>query len=145
MSNKTDFQALNTDYAALIENLRGKAVGGGGGGYEVVTGSFSSLTTANKFPVTVEGIGFRPKLVIVFFNGSKRISTSGTVKYCLSALAFDENGNTFCSYFTDSTSSPYIYTTSKFTGSITGDGFVLTSSGSSYIMAQGNYRYLCVK
>lgn len=32
MSNKTDLQALNSNYAALIETLRGKAVGGGSGG-----------------------------------------------------------------------------------------------------------------
>lgn len=30
MSNKTDLQTLNTDYATLIDTLRGKAVGGGG-------------------------------------------------------------------------------------------------------------------
>lgn len=35
MSNKTDLQTLNTDYAALIETLRGKAVGGGSGGTAV--------------------------------------------------------------------------------------------------------------
>lgn len=32
MSNKTDLQALNANYEALIEGLRGKAVGGGTGG-----------------------------------------------------------------------------------------------------------------
>lgn len=32
MSNKSDLQALNANYAALIETLKGKATGGSGGG-----------------------------------------------------------------------------------------------------------------
>lgn len=35
MSNKTDLQGLNTDYAALIDTLRGKAVGGGSSSFEM--------------------------------------------------------------------------------------------------------------
>lgn len=31
MSNKSDLQALNANYAALIETLKGKATGGSGG------------------------------------------------------------------------------------------------------------------
>ena len=34
MSNKTDLQALNANYAALITELQGKAVGGGSGSVE---------------------------------------------------------------------------------------------------------------
>ena len=43
MSNKTDLQALNANYEALIEELRGKAVGGGsGGGVETCTVSLAA-------------------------------------------------------------------------------------------------------
>lgn len=37
MSNKTDLQTLNAKYESLIEELRGKAAGGGGGAVETCT------------------------------------------------------------------------------------------------------------
>lgn len=49
MSNKTDLQSLNADYAALIDTLRGKAAGGGSGG----GGSVETCTVALYYPVNI--------------------------------------------------------------------------------------------
>ena len=54
MSNKTDLQALNESYAALIEELKGKAAGGGSGG----SGSVATCT------VTLNAM----EEITVFFN-----------------------------------------------------------------------------
>ena len=47
MSNKTDLQSLNADYAALIDTLRGKAAGGGSGG------GVETCTVALYYPVNI--------------------------------------------------------------------------------------------
>lgn len=60
MSNKTDLQALNANYEALIEELRGKAVGSGSGGsgtLETCTVTLSDPGNCNLVYYTLDSNG----------------------------------------------------------------------------------------
>ena len=66
MSNKTDLQTHNTDYAALIETLRGKAVGGGG---SVETCTVTVINeNSNYNPLNVDYLGISNNEMVAIYN-----------------------------------------------------------------------------
>lgn len=78
MSNKTDLQTLNTKYESLVEELRGKAVGGGSVETCTVTieGATSSYYPVNIAYTTVSSDG---KVV----GASQTCSTSSATVTCV--------------------------------------------------------------
>lgn len=100
MSNKTDLQALNANYEALIEELRGKAVGGGtGGGVETCTVTLidsSENTLSNQgfyIGLEVEPNSGRSTMIVnsaeVLLEGCSMVKNSLLVLY-------DNRGFAFC-------------------------------------------------
>lgn len=70
MSNKTDLQALNANYEALIEELRGKAVGGG--------------TDLKTCTLTVEGISINYYPTDIAYT---TVNDSGDVQYVYNSVS----------------------------------------------------------
>lgn len=60
MSNKTDLQTLNTEYSSLIESLRGK-VAGGGGGVDETEYSVTSIQSSQSTTITFSGLEGEPR------------------------------------------------------------------------------------
>ena len=67
--SKTQLQTNNAKLEALLTELQGKAAGGGGSELQVVSGTFVPSTYQNLYtnPVTISGLGFKPKVACVRF------------------------------------------------------------------------------
>lgn len=88
MSNKTEIQTLNAKYESLIEELRGKAAGGGSGGsVETVEVTFVDLSIGGK---SITYIRLTDKGLNLEENSS---SMAGTIVVpANSKIAFNDGG-----------------------------------------------------
>lgn len=157
MSYNTDLQTNNVNLQAILDTVNNLPEAGGGGvsGPSIVTGTFTPTGTAGS--VSVTGLGFRPKSVIVVLN--KDSGSSNASGRCV--LVYGENINGVVKmihtyvYFTSSTSARstavYVYGTNITTNSsqqyysitLDEDGFTITneSSNTNQSLPRSEYIY----
>lgn len=127
--------------AALIESIKSTEAGGSGGEMQVAEGSFTpSSYDIKNTPISITGLGFTPKLVIVKAAKTSRIAASDvaatgglgllmlTGGLYNSWAAIQKASNTYFSYgHTDKYGSPsYTYDLS-----VSDDGFTISTTATS--------------
>ena len=144
--SKTQLQTNNAKLEALITELQGKAAGGGSGGGDFVSGSFTTISgVLYDNPMEITGLGFKARQVIVRLGNHPggSLGASGDNSYIvhISKGAYDDRE---------------IYQTSGGVGSkatgtrynleITDDGFKIGSNSSKYVMhPQMSYEYIAIR
>jgi len=161
--NKTQLQTNNAKLEALITELQGKAAGGGSGGggggeMQVAEGSFTpSSYNIKTTPISITGLGFTPKLVIVKAAKTSRIEPSNVQASGGLGLLMLTGGlyNSWAAiHKSSSTSFGFVYTdkngTTSYTYdlSVSDDGFTISTASSSGALSsviQGiNYEYFAI-
>ena len=127
---------------ALIE---GKAAGGGesgGGGAQFATGSFTPTNTnIANYPVTITGLGFKPKVVVIYISAStSRINAARVLVWVLTdesqkaqyVQAQGSSSGLTVSYYTQGSMS-------NTWGGINDDGFTVKGSSVNFYTSKYSY------
>lgn len=133
--SKAQLQTNNTKLSALITELQGKAAGGGsGGGFKMVSGRYSPTSTDYmNYPITITGLGFKPKFVYFYCRGN--IITDLATPYVLKSAMWKEGDDiTTCSNVALSGGKTYVPTVERSGITVTEDGFTLKSPRSDYTL-----------
>lgn len=94
MSNKTDLQALNANYEALIEELRGKAVGGGTNLKTCTLGVFSDNTDYYPTDIAYTTVNDSGDVQYAYNSVSGSSITVTCLRNSIVAVKFKANINT---------------------------------------------------
>ena len=145
MSNKTDLQALNTQYESLIQTLSGKAAGGGSGESKMMCVTGIIETTSGTKPngtviASVTGLGFAPIHVVIW--PTSPVQSSSTSHYMLGMV---QGGLLDCRITGEKVSTTISrvsrYATNLVNLTINEDGFVLKSTDGN-VTTSSYYQYL---
>lgn len=127
--------------AALIESI---VAGGGGEGYKVATGSFTP-TSANIYsnPITVSGIGFSPKVVILAVTASVTDSSGRQLIFGW-AQNLDDVEEYLYLFRYSSSNNVNTSNTQYYIINFLDDGFELKAKVSSYSVKKLTYKYIVI-
>lgn len=137
-----------TEQDSLIAQIQ-TALAGKTSGLKFASGSFTP--TSNKpseNPLTVSGIGFRPKLLSILYEGGGMTTTSTTYKYtfvsaCINTMGESSAYSCVYRYIESSSKQTILYSSdnSIYAVAITDDGFTITSGLSNAYISTAQYSY----
>lgn len=148
MSYNTELQSNNTDLRGILELV--SSLPENNPELKRVEGTFtSSVTQLPDNPITINGIGFMPKLLVIAFADTGGYpNTQTAIRFVLGSALVNAFGDTITYHYT------YRYTmttsvqrldavmdnTSKFTITLLDDGFTLSST-KAYTCVPAGYPY----
>lgn len=141
--------------AALIESIEAGGDVQPAGGTDRVTGTFTT-SDAVLSTITINGLGFTPKHVDVFFGdlsnaaGGRSKGTNSGTRYYLLGISCGFNYNVMLAKTGDSTATVWRYGGYNYGAvgigmSITTDGFTITNTSSTKYTYSGKYTYCAYK